>query len=159
MNEDKKILSEILENTEKVKKVILEDLEKKEIEEKAKIEKKQKLQTSQLKAIAKFKRVGTQLNEEEKKRFDKILEENDTNANAYIKKLIFGGVESVVEGIVEDKSLEEVEKLKEENQKLKKENEFLKKEISEIEELGFWDIVKLWLEAKRENRKNQKKKI
>jgi len=78
-----KLLSEILENTE----IIKENTTKPK-----KTKKEKKEMTPQQKASAKFKRVGTQLNENELKLFEDHLFLLDTNANAYIKKLIFNDI-------------------------------------------------------------------
>lgn len=141
MENEKNILEQILENTQEVKQVVVkEPKEKKEL-------------TAQQRAQAKFKKVGTQLNESEQERFKAILEAKNTNASAYIKKLIFSGNESVLE----DALTEQVATLKNENTELK--NQLHKKDetiqsqkdkiaqleadISSIEDYGFWQLVKL----------------
>lgn len=113
--ENEQILSKILDNTEKLRHVIVKDDDKKGENG----EELPKEQTPQQKAIAKFKRVGTQLNKAEQDRFEEILKNNDTNANAFIKELIFG----------EEKRIQKDKLLLEYQQ----ENESLKNAISKLE--------------------------
>ena len=141
MENEKKILEQILENTQEVKRVIV------------KKPKEQKELTAQQKAQAKFKKVGCQLNQAEQERFKAILKAKDTTANAYIKKLIFSGNESVLEEAL----TQQVEALKigwkeceTENKKnleiienQKKKIAELEADIASIENYGFWQLVKL----------------
>jgi hypothetical protein len=132
--ENEQILREILENTEKVKTVVLKNDGK--IEKKSKIEGEEKTphnkkteKTAQQRAVAKFKRVGTQLNETELAQFEEILKENNTNANAYIKSLIF-----------EDKTPNvDIQRIEDLLLKQKKLIEEQKIKIEEFENLTFWE--------------------
>ena len=82
---ENEMLVEILENTQKVKTVIVDKVEK---AEKAKAEKAEKSKSAKSKAEAKFKMVGTKLNEVELKEFETKLDTLDTNSSQYFKKLI-----------------------------------------------------------------------
>lgn len=75
------ILEKILDNTEQVKTVIVKKVAKKEKSAKAKAE-------------AKFKRVGTKLNEAEYSKFEATLQELGLNQSQYIKKLLEQGLTS-----------------------------------------------------------------
>jgi hypothetical protein len=82
---NEKILEEILENTKTVKAVVVEKEEK---IQKAKAEKAEKSKSAKAKAEAKFKMVGTKLNESELIKFNAKLEDLGINASKYFKGLI-----------------------------------------------------------------------
>lgn len=122
------------------------------------MEKEQK--TALQRAQDKFTRVGTKLNERDMAKFNEILEREGVNQSQYIKGLIFEdrthseGLEELQKEIVilknENTDLKsENHKIKGEKEKLNQTIDNLKKEVSEIEEMGLMDILKLWWAAKR----------
>lgn len=124
MENEKNILEQILENTQEVKQVVVK--EKKEPKE----------LTAQQKAQSKFKKVGTMLNEAEQERLKAILEANNTNANAYIKKLIFSGIEEDNRRLLAQHTefKNNISKLESDNAKLLEENKSFKEQIYKLQD-------------------------
>jgi hypothetical protein len=101
--QNEKILTQILENTNAVKKIICKKKETSEkVEEIEKEEKPKKEKTAKQRAEEKFKMVGTKLNQKDLKRFEQILEDNNTNASKYIRELIFDTSKGQESDIVEE---------------------------------------------------------
>lgn len=125
---NEKILEEILENTKTVKKVVVDKVEE---AEKKKKEKAEKAKTAKQKAEAKFKMVGTKLNEQELTELNIELERLGLNQSQYFKKLIKGEIE-----IDNDKKIKQEELLKGYSVRVDTlENEIVerRKEIDELE--------------------------
>lgn len=120
MENNEKILSEILENTKKVKEVVVKKFDKPKKNENEK--------TAKQKAEAKFKMIGAKFNQQKQAEISKRIEELGVNTNTYIKNL----VERDLAGKIVDEEL--FNKYKEELRKKTEQINILKGKLKQKEE-------------------------